>query len=51
MQEETKLEQLKHNLAKDLVVLEESNIDDRTKELIEFVYENVYNTLLKVGND
>ena len=50
MLEETKLEQLKCNLVKDLVVLEESNVDDRTKDLIESVYEDVYKILLKVGN-
>lgn len=50
MLEETKLEQLKCNLVKDLVVLEESNVDDLTKDLIEFVYEDVYKILLKVGN-
>jgi hypothetical protein len=50
MLEETKLEHLKQNLAKDLVVLEESDVDDRTKDLIESVYENVYKILLKVGN-
>jgi hypothetical protein len=50
MLEETKLEQLKCNLVNDLVVLEESNVDDRTKDLIESVYEDVYKILLKVGN-
>jgi hypothetical protein len=50
MLEETKLEQLKCNLVKDLVVLEESNVDDLTKDLIESVYEDVYKILLKVGN-
>ena len=48
---ETDLENLKRNLAKDLVILEESDIGELTKELIESVYENVYKILLSVRKD
>ena len=51
MREETDLENLKRNLAKDLVILEESDIGELTKELIESVYENVYKILLSVRKD
>lgn len=51
MREETDLDNLKHNLVKDLVILEESDVGELTKELIESVYENVYKILLSVRKD
>lgn len=46
-----KIRQLQTELAKDLVVFEESNLSEEHLSMIEDIYQQVYLILNNVGND